>query len=138
MSSYEVLETEGIGIVLYIDGGLGGAGTFETALKASQQVKSDLISCGFTPNQKSVRIPTQELLWLGHVLNFREATIAVTQKILKLKQDISYTVSFKIVKAQKLAGWANYFHVNGSWEPNKADDTFDFFFLYCQKEKLVF
>ena len=66
----------------------------ETALKASQQVKFDLISCGFTPNQKSVWIPTQELFWLGNVLNFREATIAVTQKILKLKQDISFAVSF--------------------------------------------
>ena len=64
--------------------GLGGVGTFETALKTSQQVKSDLISCGFTPNQKSVS-------------NFREATIAITQKILKLKQDISFAVSFKII-----------------------------------------
>ena len=47
---------------------LGGAGTFKTALKVSQQVKSDLTSSGFTPNQKSVWIPTQKLLWLGHVL----------------------------------------------------------------------
>ena len=59
---------KGIRIVLYIDDGLGGAGTFDTALKVSQQVKSDLISCGFTPNQKSVWILTQELIWLCHVL----------------------------------------------------------------------
>ena len=98
---------KGIRIVLYIDDGLGGAGTFNRALTVSQQVKSDLISCGFTPNQKSVWIPTQELIWLGHVLNFREATITVTQeKILKLKQDISFAVSFKIIKAQKLASIA--------------------------------
>ena len=94
-------------IVLYIDNGLGGAGTFNRALTVSQHVKSDLISCGFTPNQKSVWIPTQELIWLGHVLNFREATITVTQeKILKLKQDISFAASFKIIKAQKLASIA--------------------------------
>ena len=93
--------------MLYIDDGLGGAATFNTALKVSQQVKSDLISCGFAPNQKSVWIPTQELVWLGHVLNFREATITVTQeKILKLKQDISFAVSFKIMKAQKLVSIA--------------------------------
>ena len=49
---------KGIRIVLYIDDGLGGAGTFNRALTVSQQVKSDLISCGFTPNQKSVWIPT--------------------------------------------------------------------------------
>ena len=78
---------KGIRFVLYIDDGLGGAGTFNRALTVCQQVKSDLISCGFTPNQKSVWIPTQELIWLGHVLNFREATITVTrEKILKLKQ----------------------------------------------------
>ena len=97
-------DKKGIRIVLYIDDGLGGAGTFNRALAVSQQVKSDLISCGFTPNQKFVWIPTQELIWLGHVLNFREATITVTQeKILKPKQDISFAVSFKIIKAQKLA-----------------------------------
>ena len=93
--------------MLYIDHGLGGAGTFNRALTVSQQVKSDLISCGFTPNQKSVWIPTQELIWLGNVLNFREATITVThEKTLKLKQDISFAVSFKIIKAQKLASIA--------------------------------
>ena len=96
---------KGIRIVLYIDDGLGGAGTFNRALTVSQQVKSDLISCGFTPNQKSVWIPIQELIWLGHVLNFREATVT-QEKILKLKQDISFAVSFKITKAQKLASMA--------------------------------
>ena len=95
---------KGIRIVLYIDDGLGGAGTFNRALTVSQLVKSNLISCRFTPNQKSVWSPTEELIWLGHVLNFREATITVTQeKILKLKQGISFAVSFKIIKAQKLA-----------------------------------
>ena len=77
---------KGIRIVLYIDDRLDGAGTFNRALTVSQQVKSDLISCGFTPNQKSVWIPNQELIWLGHVLNFREAPITVNQeKILKLR-----------------------------------------------------
>ena len=128
---------KGIRIVLSIRWA-GWSRNVWTALKDSQQVKSDLISRGFTPNQKSVSIPTLELLWLDHFLNFREATIAVTQKILKLKQDISFAVSLKIVKAQKLAGWANYFHVNGNWEPDKADDTFDFFFLVLLEGRIGF
>ena len=130
---------KGIRIVLYIDDGLGGAGTFDRALTVSQQVKSDLISCGFTPYQKSVWIPAQELIWLGHVLNCKEATITVTQeKILKLKPDISFT-SFKIIKAQKLASiTVQIISMSMAIGNLTRLMTRSIFFLYCQKEELVF
>ena len=44
--------------VIYIDDGIGGAGTFENAVIISQQMKSDLVGCGFTLNKKSVWTPT--------------------------------------------------------------------------------
>ena len=52
----------------------------------SQQVKSDLVGCGFALNRKSVWTPTQQLPWLGHILNFKTGIIAITEeKINKLK-----------------------------------------------------
>ena len=39
-----------IRVVIYIDD-IGGAGTFENAVIISQQVKSDLVACGFTLNK---------------------------------------------------------------------------------------
>ena len=63
-----------IRVVIYIDDGIGEAGTFENA------VKSDLVGCGFTLNKKSVWTPTQQLPWLGHILNFKTEIIAITDK----------------------------------------------------------
>ena len=56
-----------IRVVIHIDDGIGGAGKFENAVIISQQVKSDLVACGFTLNKKSVWTPTQQLPWLGHI-----------------------------------------------------------------------
>ena len=50
-----------IRVVIYIDDGIGGTGTSENAVIISQQVKSDLVGCGFTLNKKSVWTPTQQL-----------------------------------------------------------------------------
>ena len=61
-----------IRVVIYIDDGIGGAGTFKNAVIISQQVKSDVEGCGFTLNKKSVWTPTQQLPWLGHILNFKQ------------------------------------------------------------------
>ena len=45
------LIAKAIRVVIYIDDGIGEAGTFENAVIISQQVKSDLVACGFTLNK---------------------------------------------------------------------------------------
>ena len=117
-----------IRVVIYIDDGIGGAGTFENAVIISQQVKSDLVGCGFTLNKKSVWTPTQLLPWSGHILNFKTGIIAITEeKINKLKQ--SPGISFY--------SGADYCYVFGHWELGSIDDTFNVL-LYFSKKELVF
>ena len=96
--------TKAIRVVIYIDDGIGGAGTFENAVIVSQQVKSDLVGCGFTLNKTSVWTPTQQLTWLGHILNFNKGIIAITEeKINKLKQSIRFALSVNRIKVRELA-----------------------------------
>ena len=59
---------------------LAGQERFENAVIISQQVKSDLVGCGFALNRKSVWTPTQQLPWLGHILNFKTGIIAITEE----------------------------------------------------------
>ena len=109
-----------IRVVIYIDDGIGGAGTFENAVIISQQVKSDLVGCGFTLNKKSVWTPTQQLLWLGHILNFKTGIIAINEeKINKLKQTTRFALSVNRIKVLELASIAGQIIamplVIGSW-----------------------
>ena len=102
-----IARAKAIGVVIYIDDGIGGAGTFENAAIISQQVKSDLVGCGFTLNKKSVWTPTQQLPWLGHILNFKTGIIAITEeKINKLKQSIRVALSVNRIKVLELASIA--------------------------------
>ena len=103
----EYWRAKAIRVVIYIDDGIGGAGTFENAVIISQQVKSDLVGCGFTLNKKSVWTPTQQLPWLGHILNFKTGIIAITEeKINKLKQSIRFALSVNRIKVLRLASIA--------------------------------
>ena len=109
-----------IRVVIYIDDGIGGAGTFENAVIISQQVKSDLVGCGFTLNKKSVWTPTQQLPWLGHILNFKTGIIAITEeKINKLKESIRFALSVNRIKVLELASIAGQiiamYLAIGSW-----------------------
>ena len=54
-----------IRVVIYIDDGIGGAGTFENAVIISQQVKSDFVGCGFTLNKSLFgRLHSNYLGWV--------------------------------------------------------------------------
>ena len=58
-------------------------------------------------NIKSVWTPTQQLPWLGHILNFKKGIIAIAeQKIQKLKQSIRFALSVNEIKVLKLASIA--------------------------------
>ena len=86
----------------------------------SQQVKSDLVGCGFTLNKKSVWTPTQQLAWLGHILNFKTGIIAITEeKINKLKESIRFALSVNRIKVLELASIAGQiiamYLAIGSW-----------------------
>ena len=105
----------------------------------SQQVKSDLVGCGFTLNKKSVWTPTQQLPWLGHILNFKTGITAITEeKINKLKQSIRFALSVNRIKVLELASIAGQIiAVFGHWELGSIDDTFNVL-LYFSKKELVF
>ena len=71
---------------MYLDDGLGGDSSFESAKSLSDAVRQDIVSSGFTPNDdKSVWQPTQKLVFLGTVLDFEEGLILIPERrILKL------------------------------------------------------
>ena len=130
-----------IRVDIYIDDGIGGAGTFENAVIISQQVKSDLVGCGFTLNKKSVRTPTQHVSWLGHILNFKTGIIAITEeKITKLKQSIRFALYVNRIKVLELASIAGQIIAMslaiGSWA--RLMDTFNVLLYFSKKELVLY
>ena len=103
-------------------------------------MKSDLVGCGFTLNKKSVWTPTQQLPWLGHILNFKTGITAITEeKINKLKQSIRFAFSVNRIKVLQLASIAGQIIAMslaiGSWARLM---TRSMSFCISQKKELVF
>ena len=75
---------------MYLDDGLGGDSSFDSAKSLSYSVRQGIVSSGFTPNDdKSVWQPTQKLVFLGTVLDFEERLILIPERrILKLKSSL--------------------------------------------------
>ena len=73
--------------LMYLNDGLGGDTSFESAKSLSDTVCHDIVFSRFTPNNdKSVWQPTQKLVFLGTALDFEESFILIPERrILKLK-----------------------------------------------------
>ena len=76
---------------MYLEDGIGGNLSRETAKNISVQIPKDLASAGFTcNNKKSNWESVQNLVFLGTVLGFKMGLIAIPEeRILKLKSSIN-------------------------------------------------
>ena len=76
---------------MYLEDGIGGNLSRETAKNISVQIPKDLASAGFTcNNKKSNWESVQNLVFLGTVLGFKMGLIAIPEEcILKLKSSIN-------------------------------------------------
>ena len=75
---------QGIHIVVYLDGGLGEAPSYQVALDHSTKVKSDLVHSGFVPNsEKSIWVPTLVIDWLGFTIDLFQGLLFILGKKIK-------------------------------------------------------
>ena len=80
----------GINIVMFLDDGIGGSTDYDLATKHSMFVRDSLTDVGFLlADDKYDWIPRQVATWLGHVLNFIDNTLLVTDdRIMRLEARI--------------------------------------------------
>ena len=73
--------SEGHKVVLFLDDGLGGNGSYNEALISSQFIRQDLIDFGFIiADEKCQWVPSQVIVWMGYVWNSVSGTIQVTNE----------------------------------------------------------
>ena len=103
-------------VVMFLDGGIGGAPNFIACQEVSRLCRVDLEKAGFFINdQKSVWIPSQDGVWLGYCLDFSRCFISMSStKIMKLKESISCILSKRFVTAKER--WPAYFYAFGYWQ----------------------
>jgi hypothetical protein len=106
--------SEGKAIVVFLDDGLGFAGSLEDANKVSANIKADLIKSGFVPNiQKSIWKPCKTIEWLGYDINLESGFFSVPERrILAIHQGIECILGYSgisdliYVKVRQLASVA--------------------------------
>ena len=83
--------------LMYLNDGLGGDTSFESAKSLSDTVRQDIVSSGFTPNDdKSVWQPTQKLVFLATLLDFelkvsvKENEVPTQKKGVRKFANVSY------------------------------------------------
>ena len=92
-------------VLVYLDDGIGGHVSNPSAKQLSLKIRQDLVHCGFTLNdEKSVWEPTQIVVFLGTILNFKDGTIHIPERrIAKLKTSLSACLKHRSVMARDLA-----------------------------------
>ena len=91
--------------LMYLDDGIGGNSSGESAKNISVQVCKDLASAGFTCNdEKSNWEPVQKLVSLGTVLDFETGLVSIPEeRILKLKSSIDFCLQNNFISTRGLA-----------------------------------
>lgn len=102
--------SKGYKVVMYLDDGIGGSQTFESAEILSSEIQADLNALGFIlADDKCQWKPTQEIVWLGLVWNTEINKLSVSNpRIQKLKGNIQnilegYTAGFKWFEVSSIA-----------------------------------
>ena len=95
----------GILALMYLDDGIGGNLSRESAKNISVQVRKDLASAGFACNdEKSNWEPVQNLVFLVTVLDFETGLISIPEeRILKLKSSIDSCLQDNFISTRGLA-----------------------------------
>ena len=79
----------GIKMVLYLDDGIITSSHSESLKRQVSSIQHDLASCGFLVNeQKSLWEPTQNLEWLGIIIDLKNLTFDTRKKF--KERDESY------------------------------------------------
>ena len=81
----------GIRVCMFLDDGLGGNSSLESASVDAEAVETGLCTLGFTlSSSKCNWQPALVQTWLGHVFNMSENRLYVTQsRVIKLKESLS-------------------------------------------------
>ena len=73
--------SEGHKVILFLDDGLGGKGTYAEALLSGKYIREDLQNFGFlVAEEKCQWLPSQIVIWLGYVWNMITGTLRVTDE----------------------------------------------------------
>ena len=77
-------------VVMFLDDGIGGDKDYATAVKSSRYVRESLNELGFMlAIDKCVWEPTMVVIWLGHILNFNENRLLITEdRIMRLENTV--------------------------------------------------
>ena len=96
---------QGIKSVVFLDDGIAAQNTKKLTKNAAEKIESDLTRAGFTINkEKSDLIPKQKRKWLGVIIDTKSMSFYVPEeKIIKLKQEITKTLSQKTSTPKELA-----------------------------------
>lgn len=100
-----------IDIVMFLDDGIGGHTDFDLALRHSKLVRSSLVEFGFLlAEDKCDWLPRRIAIWLGHVFNFEDNILRLTEERIKRLEtqidSVLYDVrndKFKTVHVKALA-----------------------------------
>ena len=92
-------------VVVYLDDGIGAAGSLKSAREMSDCVSDTLTRAGFVINyEKSHWSPANTVRWLGFILDMSNGYISVPQeKIVALESKLSAVAAQKYVHARELA-----------------------------------
>jgi hypothetical protein len=88
--------SEGKAIVVFLDDGLGFAGSLQEAIKVSGNIKADLFKSGFVPNfLKSIWDPCKTIEWLGYDIDLESGVFSVHERrILAIHQGIERILDY--------------------------------------------
>lgn len=95
--------TNGSRIVMFLDDGLGGARTFETALQLSDYMHKDLSEFGFiVAEDKCIWTPCQLITWLGYNWDTLKGTLSVTEDRIERSMLLIEDLLMEIISGQLL------------------------------------
>ena len=79
--SGQILENNGIKIVIFIDDGIAAESSYEKCKKEAYLVKHSIKKSGFVVNsEKTNWVPTQQVIWLGLEINTKVFSLRIKEK----------------------------------------------------------
>ena len=96
-----------IDVFLFLDDGFSCSSDFDSTLRSSIQIKSDLIDAGWVPHSsKSQWFPVQRIGWIGFIFDFVLGMIFISdEKIVRIISKAEIIKKNNFVNARFLAGW---------------------------------
>ncbi|MCG7875782.1 MAG: reverse transcriptase domain-containing protein [Candidatus Thiodiazotropha endolucinida] len=88
-------------VIMFLDDGVGGARGLDEAVRSSNFVRETLLSLGFLlASEKCHWQPCQQVTWLGHFLDMKEAKLYITEERIKRLETAIDSMIYQIDKDQ--------------------------------------